>query len=135
MNVVKSFALAFVFSGLLWPLGAKSLERNPDSVIKTYVSAEKQQDYPRVYLLLSNAMKARLKKENAINDASDYARLRRSSEAHWLNFFEKSRQQSEVKAVVNFEVLIEENGEREKTPVTIKLLLQGDKWRIDAIDY
>lgn len=106
-----------------------------DSVIKTYISAEEKQDYERVYNLLSADMKTMLKRDIKVNNAAGYLRARLSSEAHWFNFVEKARQNSEQGVNVTYLVVIEENGESEEVSVVIKLIRQNGEWKIDAIDY
>lgn len=106
-----------------------------DAVIKSYISAEKDQNYERVYQLFSATKKKQLKRESAVWDTASYASLRRSSEARWVNFVEKSRREYKGRIVVNFMVVIEENGEQEQVPVTIELLFQSGKWQIETVKY
>ena len=111
----------------------------PDSsisaVIRNYISAEQKQDYARVYLLLSRRMREQLRRENAVMGAKEYKKLRQSSEAHWFDFAETKRNVAVEEATVMFNVTIEESGEKERVPLTVRLLIQDKNWKIDDINY
>lgn len=135
MKTIKFVVFAFLFCGLIPIASATVPVNNADAAIKSYISAEEEQNYARIYQLLSAAKKKQLKRENSVRDAAGYASLRRISEARWFNFVEKGRRESKGRAVVTFTVVIEENGEQEQVIVNIELLFQSGKWRIEAIDY
>lgn len=135
MKIQTFVVFTFLFCGLISTVSATVSANGADTVIKSYISAEEAQDYVRVYQLLSASEKKQLKRENAVGDAAGYARLRRSSEAHWFNFVEKGRRESKNRIVVTFTVVIEENGEQEQVPMTMEILFQSGEWRIGTIDY
>lgn len=132
---MKFVVFAFLFYGLILTVSATVPMNSADAVIKSYISAEKDQNYERVYQLFSATKKKQLKRESAVWDTASYASLRRSSEARWVNFVEKSRREYKGRIVVNFMVVIEENGEQEQVPVTIELLFQSGKWQIETVKY
>ncbi len=112
-----------------------SLEGGISTVVRSYISAEEKQDYARVYLSLSHGMKERLRRENVVKSANDYRKLRQSSEARWYDFVETKRNVKAETATVLLNVTIEESGEKERVPVTVRLVMQDGHWRIDAIEY
>ena len=105
------------------------------SVVKSYISAEEKQDYAHVYLLLSRGKKEQLRREYTVMGAKDYTKLRQSSEARWFGFSETKRNIAAKEATVMFNVTIEESGEKERVPLTIRLVIQDGYWRIDDIKY
>lgn len=135
MRVLIVSAFAFLFCGLLSSANAAVPWGSADDVIRCYISAEEARDYSRVYELFSAAKKKQMKRENSVQNVADYVKLRHSSEARWFNFIEKSRQQTNAKAIVTFFVIVEENGEREQVALTLHLSLLDGVWRIDAIEY
>ena len=135
MKIRTFVVFTFLLCGLISTVSATVSANGADAVIKSYISAEEAQNYERVYQLLSVAKKQHFKQDYAVSDGAGYAKLRRSSEARWFNFVEKCRRESKEEIVVTYTVVIEENGEQETVPMTLKLLFQGGEWRIGAIDY
>ncbi|MEQ1882992.1 MAG: hypothetical protein ABL878_18725 [Burkholderiales bacterium] len=135
MKALAFLVSAFLFFGSISAGAANISLKSFDAVIKIYISSEEKQDYGRIYQLFSVVKKNQLRRENSVIDANSYVSFRRSSEARWFNFVEKSRRESKDRTVVTFTVVIEENGVREEVLVAIDLLFQGGEWRIQAIGY
>src|SRR4029077_7110937 len=55
-------------------------------VFQSYVKLEEKQDYLDIYNLFSNRYMEQLKREEKVQNASDYERSRLSSEAQWSQF-------------------------------------------------
>ncbi len=88
-----------------------------------------------MYSLLSLRLREQLRRENAVMDVKGYKALRQSSEARWFDFSETRRHMGEKEATLSFSATIEESGEKERVKVTLKLIPQDGKWRIDDIKY
>jgi len=148
MTKVNMIRLIVVCCALIWTsataLLPRSLAQSPTQKSQSadrplamkafhlYTVLEQKQEYGRIYDLLSNGYKEQLKREEKVDGAKAYERLRLSSEARWSQFrVVKTDAADDGRFRLLVEVRGEESGIVETDSRFYYIVMDGGKWKID----
>jgi hypothetical protein len=108
---------------------------DPSALLRSYCNLDEQQQYEKLYTLLSKRQKKNLQRVGVGNSAQ-YEQLRESSEAAWSSFVVE-RKSIGADGAVTFvgRATIEENGETERVKFKARVVKEDEKWKLDAWKY
>jgi hypothetical protein len=134
------FVCLFVTTAFLPWSFAQSPAQKPQSgdqraalkVFQLYARFEEKQDYSHIYDLISSRYREELRREEKVESAKDYERLRLSSEAQWSQFrVVKIDDQDAAGFRFLVESRVEESGVVETDSHFYYLVMDRGRWKID----
>ncbi|MFZ1083629.1 MAG: hypothetical protein WAN35_01545 [Terracidiphilus sp.] len=115
--------------------GENPLLVEASSALKNYCDLESNQNYEKIYGLLSEHKKKSFVKYQ-VRSASQYKKFRDSSEARWSDFvFDKKNLDGDNTMIVEGHAKIEESGEIESVTFNARLIQENGAWKIDDWKY
>jgi hypothetical protein len=133
---ISVFAATLIAATPSWQSKAsENGERSAILLFKSYGNLEAKQDYIHIYELLSAEYKKRLEKESRLTNATEYDRLRRSSEAQWSQFRIVKIWTTKGGLKLSVNARIEESGVGETVNSVYYLIRDHGAWKIDRWVY